>query len=87
MDLTPGEIKCDKCKGTGYDLKIPKLEYNYAYYNKHYPCVKCDGTGKLDWIEAVVGKKQEPIRFGILNYSMMTCKLSGSVLIGAGNVA
>lgn len=86
MNLKQSEVICDKCKGTGYDLKIPQVENNETYYQNHYPCDKCQGDGKLDWIEAVVGKKKS-IRFGVLNYSMMPCLLSGSVLIGAGNVA
>ena len=56
MDLKPGDIKCDKCKGTGYDLKTPTVDDKH-YYRKHYPCSKCKGVGKLDWIEQVVGKK------------------------------
>lgn len=59
MDLNPGEIICKECKGTGYDLKIPEQEYEQAYYIKHCKCSKCYGVGKLDWIEAVVGKKQD----------------------------
>ena len=49
MDLNPDEIKCDQCNGTGYDLKINMTKY--------LNCLKCQGTGKLDWIEAVVGKR------------------------------
>ena len=66
MKLKPGEIKCDKCKGTGYDLTIPKQEYETGYYQKHYPCSKCWGKGKLDWIENVVGKRNpNPIMSGV----------------------
>jgi RecJ-like exonuclease len=46
MNLNPGEIICDECLGTG-----ASLAYNL--------CPKCQGVGKLDWIEAVVGKKNE----------------------------
>jgi rubredoxin len=46
MKLSPGEIICDKCDGTGYDFRPNK-----------YLCPKCHGVGKLDWIEVVVGKE------------------------------
>jgi len=42
--LKPGELICDQCKGNG-----DSITYN--------PCSKCLGSGKLDWIENVVGKK------------------------------
>lgn len=44
MELKPGEIICDECLGTGESI---------AYHL----CPKCHGSGKLDWVEAVVGKK------------------------------
>lgn len=53
--LKPGEVKCEKCKGTGYNLKAP--DNNIPRYQKLPPCPKCHGSGKLDWIENVVGKK------------------------------
>lgn len=49
--LTLGEVKCKKCGGKGLvavnDLPKP-LECM---------CPKCFGTGKLDWVEVVVGKR------------------------------
>jgi len=66
MKLGPGEIKCEECKGTGYDLEIQKREYIIEYYKKHCKCSKCQGEGKLDWIENVVGKKTpNPIMSGV----------------------
>lgn len=51
MELKPGEIICDECLGTG-----ESIAYNL--------CPKCHGNGKLDWIEAVVGKRSSVIIWG-----------------------
>jgi len=58
MDLKLGEVVCDECKGTGYDLEIPKQKNSNPYYMKHYNCPKCFGLGKLDWVENIVGKRK-----------------------------
>ena len=56
MKLGPGEIKCDQCKEARekrmYDLMKNRWKIKYDIW-----CDKCKGTGKLDWIENVVGKK------------------------------
>jgi len=52
MKLKPGEVKCDQCEGTGF----PDNNTNDDMINIFH-CEKCDGYGKLDWIEAVLGKK------------------------------
>ena len=51
MDLKPGEVECDKCKGT-------RILYDFDNYDigKYNTCPKCKGEGKLDWIEVIVGK-------------------------------
>jgi DnaJ-class molecular chaperone len=53
VKLEEWEEKCDKCKGLG-----SKYEY-LGNYNSSFPerCTKCAGTGKLDFIEKIVGKK------------------------------
>jgi len=43
--LKKGEVHCDKCAGSGLEEKFGS-------------CSKCHGEGKLDWVEAVVGKKK-----------------------------
>ncbi len=46
MKLNTGDVICDKCNGKNagsYDIV----------------CTKCHGSGKLDWIENIVGKKLE----------------------------
>ena len=53
MKLELGEVICPKCEGGGsYPKKFAKLED--PYYNR---CIKCLGSGKLDWIEMCMGKK------------------------------
>lgn len=46
-ELKEGESHCEDCDGWG---KIEKDK-------KWYVCKECQGTGKLDWVERVVGKK------------------------------
>jgi DnaJ-class molecular chaperone len=50
MEFKPGEVICNECNGTG--LKTDRT----TYYQK---CSKCYGTGKLDWIENIVGKQNK----------------------------
>jgi len=55
MELEPGEVICNKCDGETF------IRYTEERGNGFYPmkivCNKCNGTGKLDWIENIVGKK------------------------------
>jgi len=67
MDLKPDEIICDKCNGQGdlgmnsgtATIKIKGQTTDIPFNLKVLKCDKCYGAGKLDWIEAVVGRKQE----------------------------
>lgn len=45
-DLQDGEIICDECQGHVYN----------SHLLPRFDCFKCDGAGKLDWIENIVGK-------------------------------
>ena len=45
--MTKDEMNCSECDGVGYILEDE--------------CPKCFGTGKLDWIENVVGKRGYPL--------------------------
>ncbi len=56
MKLKPGEIECDKCKESRrlYDIQRKEKPWIGEY---NIWCPKCHGWGKLDWVEAVVGKK------------------------------
>lgn len=53
MKLEPGEIICENCNGKG------KIEVQFEENGSMIPvpCFKCDGTGKLTWIENVFGKE------------------------------
>jgi len=60
MKLKNSDIVCDQCKGTGYPNNN-KIDYSSkSYFNTPHVCDKCNGTGKLDWIEAIVGKHKHP---------------------------
>jgi hypothetical protein len=52
-DLEEGELICSKCNGVGFLNKIESE--NTSIYKD--TCPKCQGSGKLDWIENVMGKK------------------------------
>jgi len=56
VELEPGEVICDQCKGTGHPNNN-EIDYNDKFYfNVPHACDKCNGSGKLDWIENIVGK-------------------------------
>ncbi len=57
MKLEPGEVTCDQCKGTGKPNNN-EIDYKQQYVTYPWVCDKCNGSGKLDWIEAVVGKRK-----------------------------
>lgn len=52
---------CDLCFGTGI-IELKKIvihegkEVEFPYLNKPIRCTKCDGHGKLNWIETIFGK-------------------------------
>jgi hypothetical protein len=56
MKLKPGEVICPQCEGFRYKKYHELTSYERArqWLQK---CPKCKGAGKLDWVEAVVGKK------------------------------
>jgi len=66
MELKQGEVICSVCKGTGIiSEKTELFEYYHRGASFMAPgiptkefCEKCQGKGKLDWIEAIVGKKK-----------------------------
>lgn len=53
MELEPGEVICDKCKGRG---TIPKVVKPAGEIVTDIICRKCHGAGKLDWIELCMKK-------------------------------
>jgi DnaJ-class molecular chaperone len=52
VKLEEWEERCDKCNGLG-------SKYEYLGNDNSFPkrCKKCNGSGKLDFIEKIVGKK------------------------------
>jgi len=54
------ESDCPRCKGKGryteYFYDIVGFSGCVSWKEKVF-CKKCNGTGKLDWVEKVVGKK------------------------------
>ena len=65
MILNPGEIICDKCNGKKTFPVLPVLNRITHIHITEVKCPKCKGTGKLDWIENVVGKKQNMVSPGV----------------------
>lgn len=50
LELVEGESICNECNGVGY--------YKYHEEAQEYRwCEKCKGTGKLTWIEEILGKQ------------------------------
>lgn len=54
LTLGEGEVECDRCKGT---RSTKHHNLRTISYNLVTMCPKCFGTGKLDWIEVVTGKR------------------------------
>lgn len=50
LRLQPGEKVCNKCQGCGDDLN----SYDFDGYCK--PCSKCNGEGKVTWIQDMFDK-------------------------------
>ena len=53
MKPKEGEIICPECKGKGQHPEVNKGGFIIRYLT----CPKCQGSGKLDWVEMVVGKR------------------------------
>jgi len=50
MKLEQGEIICDECNGSG--------GYRQKPINSFLVCKKCLGSGKLNWVENIFGKRE-----------------------------
>ncbi len=72
LKLEEGEMICDKCDGKG--TITSRIDTNCASM-----CQKCQGLGKVDWVENIVGKKPEGI--GMSSSSGPSC---GSTSISSG---
>lgn len=69
MKLNPGEMECSGCNGTGkmnkstriITTRRPYISTTSTESFKSFTCTKCHGSGKLDWIENVVGKRNRDL--------------------------
>lgn len=62
VDLKPGEMICSECKGKRFITKvyIPPNQFGKPKEKTDInTCPKCYGAGKVDWVENIVGKKQD----------------------------
>lgn len=67
-ELEDDEVICSHCNGTGdgnktYEVEVVAIEENgiktsYPGKKNFLPCKMCEGTGKLTWIENVLGKNK-----------------------------
>ena len=61
MELEEGEIICLECNGSGRQGFT--ISHSKGSERLTINCQQCDGDGKFDWIENVLGKKNHgPIR-------------------------
>lgn len=51
--LKEGEMICPKCKGIPIKKRLVENGWFFVF------CPGCHATGKVDWIENIVGKKVE----------------------------
>jgi hypothetical protein len=52
-NLNPSDKICDECNGTGYIIAEKRTDGGTIAAI----CRVCDGDGKFDWVEIIVGKK------------------------------
>jgi hypothetical protein len=72
--LNDSEILCDKCKGERFFSNEVKNSLGETIAIDSYFCYECFGTGKLDWIETIIGKR--PFRMFFKNSSNDTIYLN-----------
>ena len=84
MKLEAGEVLCPDCKGSSNQARWDIM----PDYRVYLECKTCNGKGKVDWIEAIVGVKPE-VKFGysmLTQYGLMGIKNPSSLII-SGNIA
>lgn len=54
IEKNEGEIFCPKCNGKG------KIKSKTSYFKMIilFTCDKCLGSGKIDWVETIMGKNK-----------------------------
>jgi len=78
LDLEEGELICDTCNGWGVIQKRKgEWPYTQPYVRSYWvkDCEKCNGAGKLDWVENAVGKRQRPKYGSVFKYDRETGKV------------
>jgi len=53
VELSEGEVICPVCKGSGSNEKTNSNNCSF-----HFICLRCNGTGKLDWISRAMAPKE-----------------------------
>jgi hypothetical protein len=53
MELEPGEVICNQCNGETFTRYTEQR--GKGFYPMKKTCDKCNGHGKLDWIENITG--------------------------------
>jgi len=56
--MTDEKVTCDYCRGKKY-FRI------YSDLEEYKPCPKCLGSGELDWLERLFGKKTERALYSV----------------------
>lgn len=56
MELEHGEVICDSCEGETF-IRYTEQRGKH-FYPKKITCPKCNGHGKLDWVENITGTKR-----------------------------
>jgi hypothetical protein len=62
IELKEGEYICKKCKGKKFIYKTYKFHMNNEPIQtggRKVSCKECNGTGKIDWVQNIVGKRDE----------------------------
>lgn len=80
VTLNKGDYYCNTCEGTG--IHISGLLEGIS-------CVDCNGTGKLNWLENIFGKKSEKV---VIHLSVKTWMLPdikyerGDLVVNKGTI-
>ena len=77
MKLKDGEIICPECKGTGRESEST---ISAAGYEMTFECKKCQGDGKFDWVERVMGKTPRPFDMETI-YATMAKQIADDIEI------
>jgi len=79
-----GEVLCDECGGRGWKHG-EMVEYSTMQPGVTASCKKCRGTGKLDWIERIVGKRPHRLSarfncFGLSEIPEIRTSIDGEII-------